>query len=211
MSDMGAVIEPKSDQLNSDSLMAGPITIKIKSVSVRAGTEQPVSIFYEGDDGKPWKPCKSMARILVSAWGADSSKYVGKALTLYRDPKVKWGGLEVGGIRVSHMSDLEGPMTMALTETKQSRKPFTVRPLTVQKEVEKSHLPAFDTETLGAWADTLEHDIETATDARELHAHYTEAFKSAEGLAMKKADPDRAMALKAKATASINNLKDAAG
>lgn len=51
-------------------------------------------------------------------------------MTLYRDPKVKWGGMEVGGIRISHLSDLpKGKHTMALTETKGSKKLFTVEPL----------------------------------------------------------------------------------
>jgi hypothetical protein len=85
--------------------LTGPITITITGVTVKGGgQEQPVAIHFEGDDGKPYKPCKSMSRVLVSAWGPDSSKYVGRSLTLYCDPKVKWGGMEVGGIRISHMS-----------------------------------------------------------------------------------------------------------
>lgn len=129
MNDMSQVIIPKSDQKNADDLLAGPITIKITSVTIRPGTEQPVSVFFEGDDGKPWKPCKSMARCLVAAWGADSSKYVGRSLTLYCDPKVKWGGMDVGGIRISHMSDIDSQLTMALTVTRANKKPFTVKPL----------------------------------------------------------------------------------
>jgi len=125
---MASAIIPKSDQLNADDLIAGPITVKITGVTIKPG-EQPVSIFFDGDNGKPYKCCKSMARILVSAWGADSKKYVGRSLTLYRDPTVKWAGLEVGGIRISHMSHIDEAMTMALTATKGSRKPFTVRPL----------------------------------------------------------------------------------
>ena len=128
MSDMTAAIIPKSDQLNSDDLIAGPITIKIAEVTIKPG-EQPVSLHYEGDNGKPYKPCKSMSRVLVFAWGADAKQYAGRGLTLYRDPSVKWGGMEVGGIRISHMTDLAEPLTMALTATKGSRKPFTVRPL----------------------------------------------------------------------------------
>jgi len=129
MTDMSSVIVPKSDQLNADSLVAGPMTIKITGVDIRGGTEQPVSIHYENEKGAPWKPCKSMSRILVAAWGPDANKYVGRAVTLYRDPTVKWAGMEVGGIRISHMSHLDGAMTMALTATKGSRKPYTVRPL----------------------------------------------------------------------------------
>ena len=128
MNDMTPTIVPKSDQLNSDDLIAGPITITITRVTIKAG-EQPVAIFYDGDNGKPYKCCKSMARILVAAWGADASKYIGRSLTLYRDPTVKWAGMEVGGIRISHMSDIASPMTMALTMTKSNRKPFTVKPI----------------------------------------------------------------------------------
>ena len=129
MTDMHAAIIPKSDQLNSDDLIGRSITIKVREVTIRPGTEQPVSIFYDGDEGKPYKACKSMCRVMVSAWGADSSKYVGRSMTLYSDPKVKWGGMEVGGIRISHMSDIDGPLTMALTVTRANKKPYTVKPL----------------------------------------------------------------------------------
>lgn len=131
MSDMTAAIVPKSDQLNADDCISGPITIKIASVTIRGGQEQPVSIHYENDNGKPYKPCKSMSRVLVAAWGPDANAYVGRGLTLYRDPGVKWAGMDVGGLRISHMTDIETAMTMALTATKGSRKPFTVKPLVV--------------------------------------------------------------------------------
>lgn len=130
--DMKQAIIPKSDQLNADDLLSGPTTIKITGITVRGGQEQPVSISYENDHGKPYKPCKSMCRVLVTAWGPDSSKYVGRSLTLYCDPKVKWGGMEVGGIRISHMSSIEATMTMALTVTRGNKKPFIVNPIPVQ-------------------------------------------------------------------------------
>ncbi len=129
MSDMKAAIIPKSDQLNADDLITGPITVKINAVTVRGGQEQPVAISYEGDNGKPYKACKSMCRVLVTAWGPDSQKYVGRSMTLYCDPHVKWAGMEVGGIRISHMSDIESPLTMALTVTRANKKPFTVQPI----------------------------------------------------------------------------------
>ena len=95
--------------------------------------EQPVSIYFEGDDGKPYKPGKSMRRVLVNVWGPDANAYVGRSMTLYRDDHVKFGGLEVGGIRISHMSHMNGEMTMALTATRAVRKPFTVKPLAVAR------------------------------------------------------------------------------
>ena len=129
MNDMAQTIIPKSDQLNADDLIAGSMTVTITGVDIRGGQEQPISIHYEGENGKPYKACKSMCRVMVTAWGPDSKKYVGRSMTLYRDPAVKWAGMEVGGIRISHMSHIDSTMTMALTATRQSRKPFTVKPL----------------------------------------------------------------------------------
>ena len=142
MNDMSKTIIPKSDQLNADDLLTGPRTITITGVTVKGGQEQPVSISYEGDNGKPYKACKSMCRVMVSAWGADSSKYVGRSMTLYCDPKVKWGGMEVGGIRISHMSDIGESMTMALTVTRANKKPFTVKPLSVNQPTTAAAQPS---------------------------------------------------------------------
>ncbi len=130
MTDLSTTIAPKSDQLNSDDLIAGPMTIKITKVSANLSTpEQPISISFEGDNGKPYKPCKSMRRVLVNIWGSDGNKFPGRSMTLYRDPAVKFGGFDVGGIRISHMTDITKPVTMALTASKANRKPFTVQPL----------------------------------------------------------------------------------
>lgn len=129
MNDMRAVIIPKSDQINADDLLSGSMTITVTEVSIRPGTEQPVSIHFVGDDGKPYKPCKSMARVMVHCWGPDANQYAGRSMALYCDPKVMWGGMAVGGIRISHMTDIAGAQTMALTATKGTRKPFTIKPL----------------------------------------------------------------------------------
>jgi hypothetical protein len=128
MSDLSAAIKPKADQLTADDLIPGPITIQITRVDVTTG-DQPVSVHFENDHGKPWRPCKTMARVLANLWGPDSSTFTGRAVTLYRDPKVKFGGLEVGGIRISHMSHIDGPQTMALTVTRGSKKAHSVKPL----------------------------------------------------------------------------------
>jgi hypothetical protein len=129
MNDMLKTIIPKSDQLNADDLIGGKsLTIKITGASIAMG-DQPVALSYEGDGGKPYKPGKSMRRVLVNAWGPDANVYIGRYLTLYRDEKVKFGGIDVGGIRISHMSHIPESMTMALTVTKAQRKPFTVQPL----------------------------------------------------------------------------------
>lgn len=166
--DMAQVIIPKSDQLNADDLLAGPITIKITDVTVRGGQEQPVSIHYENNGGKPYKPCKSMSRVLVTVWGPDSKQYIGRSMTLYCDPKVKWAGMEVGGIRISHMSGIDSAMTMALTVTRANKKPFMVKPL----EIADTRLAA----------DVVKTHVETINQAEtqeSLKKAYAAAYKAA--------------------------------
>jgi len=192
--DMAPVIVPKSDQLSADSLLTGPLTITITGVDIRAGTEQPVSISYEDDNGQPWKPCKSMSRVLVSAWGPDSKAYVGRAVTLYRDPKVKWGGMEVGGIRVSHMSHIRGDLVLALTATKGKRVGFTVKelrqaPAQQPRQADRVEPPSDVAEVL-AWAETLEDGLPFFTGIDELRADWD--LHKAE---LKAADPERFRAL----------------
>jgi hypothetical protein len=133
MNDMSVAIEPKSDQLNYDDIACGiSKTITITKVVIKNNDpQQKVSIFFEGDNGKPWKPCKTMSRVLARLWGLASVNYVGKSLTLYGDEDVIFGGKKVGGIRISHMSHIDGEKKLSLTESKTVRKIFTVKPLTL--------------------------------------------------------------------------------
>lgn len=132
MVDMADTIHPKSSQLNADDLIGGPITVRITKVARASEGDQPIAVNFDADGGRPYYPCKSMRRVMVAVWGADASQYAGRRMTLYRDPSVTWGGMEVGGIRISHMSGIDAPMTMALTATKKARKPFTVKPLAAE-------------------------------------------------------------------------------
>ena len=126
--DITSTLEAKSNQLNTDDLIAGPRTISITKVAA-GRDDQPVAILFDNDQGKPWYPCKSMRRVLVAAWGPDASQYVGRRVTLFRDPSVTYGGIQVGGIRISHLSELDGPLSIALTVTRQKRAPYKVQPL----------------------------------------------------------------------------------
>jgi hypothetical protein len=142
--DVSMTIAPRTDQLNSDCLLAGPITIRITKVQSTGSKDQPISIYYDGDDGKPYKPCLSMRRVLVTLWGKDGASYVGRWLTLYRDARVRFGGEEVGGIRISHASDINKPVTMPLTVTRGSRKPYTVEPLKLEPEKSRKAAKSLD-------------------------------------------------------------------
>ncbi len=129
MIDISQTVAPKSDQLNADDLIGGPRTIKVTRVAAMKEADQPIAIYFEGDNGKPYKPGKSMRRVLLRVWGQDGAAYAGRRMTIYRDDAVQFGGVAVGGIRISHMSGISSAMTMALTEKRASRRPFTVKPL----------------------------------------------------------------------------------
>jgi hypothetical protein len=128
ISDLRSTIIPKSDQLNSEQLIAGPITVTVTDVRI-GGAEQPISVHYEGEAGRPYKPCKTMRKVLIFAWGPDGREWVGKSMTLYNDPQVKFGGDEVGGIRISHMTDIERDIQLSLTATRGKKALHTIRKL----------------------------------------------------------------------------------
>ncbi len=128
--DMTESIAPRSDQMNAEDLLSGPRTFTIREVSKGASAEQPIDVhLVEFPDGRPFKPSKTVRRIMVAAWGPDASIYAGRRMTLYRDPAVKFGGMDVGGIRVSHMSHLDKPLSIALAVTKGKRAMYVVKPL----------------------------------------------------------------------------------
>jgi len=167
--DMSATVAPRSDQLNSDDLIAGPRKITITSVSGTGNPDQPVGVFFDGDGGKPYKPCKSMRRVMIAAWGADASQYVGRSMTIYRDPKVVFGGMEVGGVRISHMSHIQRDMVMALTASKAKRTPYTVKVLAAEATAPAQ--AGFDRAT----------QVATALVDRVQSAHDTDALKEITG------------------------------
>ena len=126
--DITETIAPRSDQLNADDLLTGPRTFTVEKVTA-GSVEQPVEIHMAGFPGRPFKPSKTVRRILVAAWGPEASNYVGRRMTLYRDPSIRFGKDEVGGIRVSHLSDIDKRLQLALTVTRGKRAPFTIDPL----------------------------------------------------------------------------------
>ena len=78
-----------------------------------------------------------MRKILVFCWSDQAANWIGKRLTLYADPDVKWAGVAVGGIRISHLSGIESQVMLMLSETKGKRKPIVVKllPDEVQQSV----------------------------------------------------------------------------
>lgn len=131
--DIRAAAAPKSDQLNADDVIGGSMTVTV--TSVKAGDkEQPIVIHYEGENGRPYKPCKSMIRALMASWGDKGADWVGKSMTLFNDPTVTWAGVQVGGIRISHVSHIKASIAMSLTASKGKRKPYRVDPLVIAEK-----------------------------------------------------------------------------
>lgn len=142
VSDLRATIVPKSDQLNSEQLLGGPITVTVTEVRIGNSDEQPVAIHYIDDGGRPYKPSKTQRKVLLLAWGHDGRAWTGRSMTLYCDPKIKFGGEEVGGIRISHLSDIEREIHVSLTATKGKKAPHVIKRLESKAPVEKIAKPA---------------------------------------------------------------------
>lgn len=128
--DLSRTIIAKSDQLNADDLIAGPCTFTVAEVHP-GNEEQPVAIVLaEWPRNRPFKPSKTVQRILAYCWGAETDDWpAGARMTLFRDAKVKWAGDEVGGIRVSHLSHIDGPKKVALAVSKGKKSLHTILPL----------------------------------------------------------------------------------
>jgi hypothetical protein len=152
--DISGTTAPRSDQQNFDDYAAAPKTVTISEV--RAGTaEQPVEIHLVEFPGRPYKPSKSMRRVLVAAWGPEASAYVGRRMTLVGDPSVKFGGIALGGIKIAALSHIEKRLTIQLTVTKGKRAPHTVDPL-----------PELAPPKPPSRADELRHEWKTADPER---------------------------------------------
>ena len=121
-----ASIVPKSDQLNADDLLTGPITVTITGVR-KGDREQPIIVEIDGH--RPFKPCKSVRRVLIATFGEDPKAWFSQQMTLYCDPEVLWAGVKVGGIRISHLSGLSEPRTFMLTKTRGKREEVTIQPI----------------------------------------------------------------------------------
>jgi hypothetical protein len=126
--DVSDTCKARSDQLNADDLVGGPITVIITNVSKAESNEQPVHIAISGGY-QPFKPCKTMRRALVAAWGKNAAEWIGRSMTLFRDPNVKWAGDAIGGIRISHLSHIQKSLDLSLSESKGKKKKIVIQPL----------------------------------------------------------------------------------
>lgn len=152
--DITETLAPKSDQQNYDDYIAGARTVTVTGGKVLKGSEQPLHIDLAEYPGRPFKPNKSMRRVLAIAWGTETDAYIGRRLKLVGNPNVKYGGKAVGGIEIEAMSNLDKPLNISLTETRGKKRSFTVQPL---PDVAPPTTPARDWK---AEADNLAGNVE---------------------------------------------------
>lgn len=114
MPDVSAAIAPKSQQLDNIELRGkGPQIFTITAVDVRETLDQPL-IVHLAEFPRPWKPGKTMGRVLAQCWGLDSDNWIGKQVELFADESIKFGNDTPGGTRISRVSDIDGPKSAAI-------------------------------------------------------------------------------------------------
>ena len=117
-------IIPKSDQLNYDDVMAGPLTVRVTGLAA-GSPDQPVIVRVadaaNGAALRDYKPCKSMRRVLIACWGDRGRDWIGRTMRLIGDPSVVFGGVKVGGIRIAAVSGIDAPRRIMLTTTRSKR------------------------------------------------------------------------------------------
>ena len=173
ISDLRWAIIPRSDQINAEQLLIGPRTIKVTSVQI-GSDEQPVIVHYEGEDGRPYKPSKTQRKVILFAWGPDGHTWIGKSMTIYCDPKIKFGGEEVGGIRISHISDIEQDLKLALTASKGKKAVHVVKRLVPTATVDHAAIMR-SARAVDELRDAFRGAYRSSTDAKvkeELKAEY---------------------------------------
>ena len=163
MVDIAKAIEPRSDQQNYDDYVAGPRTVTVTEVD--RDKEQRVSIHLAEYPGRPFKPSKTNLRLIAQAWGTEAAAWAGRRMTLAGDPTVKFGGQQVGGIRVVALSHIDKPFTAALTATRGKRATYKVDAL--PDAPAPPPIPE-DVQTLAQYQDYYRHRAQNGATPEEL-------------------------------------------
>jgi hypothetical protein len=201
-------LAPASDQLNADDLIPGPRTIKITAARItEANRQKRVTLNFEGDQGRPFKPCKTMARAMTLVWSiTNEEQFVGKSITVYRDPEVAFGDQgKIGGIRISHMSHIDGPKTVKLTIAQGRKANFVFQPITA--EVRQIAGKPADPNAAEKWANDHLGFVAGAMDLERLAAIQESGRKAMDKLAG--ANPELHAKITAAYAAKLDALSDA--
>lgn len=134
MLDVSGTILSKSDQLNASDLIGNEMILTVSNVNLVSSPDQPMVINWEGDDGRPYRPCKSMRRVLVGLWGKDASQWIGRSIGVYNEPTVKWAGKEEGGIRIKSLSHIDKNKSVTTSESQHKKITYLISVLQVEQK-----------------------------------------------------------------------------
>lgn len=181
MNELDKFCEAKSDQLNNVDLIGNNRIITITKVKFTNSESQGCVISYEGDNGRPWKPCKTTARIMKEKWGGDYQKWVGRSVELFRDPDVVYAGKKEGGIRIFGLSDIPSDFETVIRLSRNNVKTIKVKKLannTADAALKASGDEAskLGVEPYTAWLATL--TPEQKASIKHLHSDWTKIAKS---------------------------------
>ena len=173
MTDISHTLVAKSDQLNAADIIGTEKLLTITKVDVKQGGDQPVTIHYEGENGRPWRPCLTARRILARLWGTDSSKWIGHTVAVHNDASVVYAGEEVGGIRPCAATGIESLQIIKLKE-KRSPKPktFEIKPLRLAKTQSAQSAPRVVEFSMDNYERAIDKIIATSKTADELEERF---------------------------------------
>jgi hypothetical protein len=112
-----------------------------------------------------------MRKLMAHCWGLNEADYIGRSMELFRDESVKWGGEEVGGIRIRAMSHIPDRKRISLQISKNKKMPIVVEPLRIEPKRDESQ------EKARAYADKLMASFASAESQQGLESLWNDALK----------------------------------
>lgn len=167
--DLTSTIEADSTQVNAVDLTGSSRIVTITGISGGPDKKQPVNIELAEFPGRAYRPCKTMRRILVHAWGPDTRTYIGRRMEIYNEESVKYGGKAVGGVRIRALSDIPARFDKTLQESQKTYVTYSIDPLpdapppTPKAPSANAIIDAF--KALGVSLDQLETRVGSPQDA----------------------------------------------
>lgn len=119
---------PTSEQMDAVDLPT-PRIFTVTSATQNSDKGRPVNVHFAEFD-RPWRPGKSMGRVLRQCWGPKTAAWIGHRVELFCDPEVTYGKDKVGGIRIGRLSHIDGPQRVLLLISQGRSSVYNVQPLT---------------------------------------------------------------------------------
>ena len=204
MTDISETLLAKSDQLNAADLAVPRIlTITSEDTDVKRD-QQPVWLYYEGGENRPWKPCKTARRILAAVWKTtDTKDWVGRSVSVLCDPTVIYAGVEVGGVRPNAVSHIDAPVPVKFREGRGKPKTFLIQPLRMSDAGPKSEPVQFSMDVYGRAIEKIMSESKTADELSERFDRMTDWRKQAA-----QTDRDKATEYRERVTEKISALRE---